>query len=416
MAGSIRQRGTDSWHLRAYAGRDALTGRKRYVERTFHGTKREASKALAKLVLEADRLTPRAAKDGTLELLLEEWLAHAATSWSPKTTAVVRGYVKDPIVPALGSLSVAKLTPADLDRFYRHLLAVGGKRGPYKPASVKRVHGILRRALAQGVRWGWLVHNPAIDASPPRVPLPELKPPTPDEVVRLFQVAQDWNPGLACFVVLAASAGARRGELVALRWRNVDLNRGTVAIERGLVVVNGTLIEQRTKTHQSRQVTLDASTIAVLHDHKQRAEASAAAAGTVVTEGSYVFSRAVDGSAPWRPDATTRDFRVLCRKAGVSGVRLHDLRHYVATRLLASGIDVRTVAGRLGHRNAATTLNVYAHFVPEADQEAATAIGALFDKALAAGAKPITKTPRETRQSRIHPVAMHIPIHRTDPP
>lgn len=382
MAGSIRQRGKDSWHLRAYAGRDGFTGRKRYIERTVHGGKREAERELARLVVEADGLAPRAAKDGTLEMLLEEWLAHAATDWSPKTTAVVRGYVNHPIIPALGSLSVSKLTPVELDRFYRHLLTVGGKRGPYKPATVRRVHGILRRALGQGVRWGWLSHNPAIDASPPRVPLPELKPPTPKEVVRLFQAAQDWNPELACFIVVAASCGARRGEMVALRWRNVDLERGTLSVERGIVTVKGELIEQSTKTHQSRRVTLDSSTVATLREHKARAEANAAAANSAITGDSYVFSRAVDGSVSWRPDATTRDFRVLCDKAGVTGVRLHDLRHYVATRLLASGIDVRTIAGRLGHRNPATTLNVYAHFVPEADQEAAEALGQLFKEAL----------------------------------
>lgn len=378
----MRQRGSDSWQLRVHAGRDPLTGRKRYLERTFHGTKREAGKELAKLITEADRLVPRAAKDGTLELLLKEWLAHASTSWSPKTTSVVEGYVADPIIPAVGHLSVAKLTPADLDRFYRYLLAVGGKRGPYRPATVRRVHGILRRALAQGVRWGWLVHNPAVDASPPRVPLPELRPPTPDEVVRLFRTAQEWNPELACFIVLAASAGARRGELVALRWRDVDLRRGTVSIERGIVTVKGELIEQRTKTHQSRRVSLDAGTVATLEEHRARAETNAEAAGVTLTGDSYVFSRAVDGSEPWRPDATTRDFGVLREKAGVSGVRLHDLRHYVATRLLAAGIDVRTVAGRLGHRNPATTLNVYSHFVPESDQEAAEALGELFARAL----------------------------------
>ena len=382
MAGSLRQRGKDSWQLRAFAGRDTITGRKRYVERTFHGSKREASKALAALIVEAERLVPKAAKDGTFELLLREWLAHASASWSPKTAAVVEGYMEDPIILALGAMPVAKLAPADLDRFYRHLLAVGGKRGPYKPASVRRVHGIIRQSLAQGVRWGWLSHNPAIDASPPRVPLHELTPPTPDEVVRLFRIAQEWSPELACFVVLAASAGARRGELVALRWRDVDLDRGTLSIERGIVTVKGALVEHGTKTHQSRRITLDAGTVATLKEHRARVDTNASVAGTIIRADSYVFSRAVDGSVPWRPDATTRDFRVLCDKAGVTGVRLHDLRHYVATRLLAAGIDVRTVAGRLGHRNPATTLNVYAHFVPEADQEAAEALGSIFGKAL----------------------------------
>ena len=278
----------------------------------------------------------------------------------------------------------SELTPAELDRFYRHLLTVGAARGPYAPATIRRVHGIIRRALTQGVRWGWLSHNPALDASPPRVPLRDLKPPTPDEVVRLFQLAQKSDPELATFIVLAASSGARRGELVALRWRDLDFDRDTLSIERGVVLVDGKLIEQGTKTHQSRRVTLDAGTVATLKEHKARAEANARAAGTRITKDSFVFSRTIDGSIPWRPDATTRDFRVLCKKAGVTGVRLHDLRHYVATRLLASGIDVRTVAGRLGHRNPATTLNVYAHFVPEADRDAAAALGVLFGDALAA--------------------------------
>lgn len=382
MAGSMRQRGEGSWHLRAYLGRDPITGRKRYVERTFHGNKRDASKELARLVSEADKLTPRPSKTGTMEVLLRQWFEHASVSWSPKTADVVSGALEDPIIPALGSIPVSKLTVADLDRFYHHLLTVGGKRGPYKPATVRRIHGMLRRALVQGVRWGWIAHNPALDASPPRVPLPELRPPTPEEVVRLFQVAEEWDPDLACFVVLAASTGARRGELVALRWRDLDLDGGTVSIEHGHVVVKGRTIEQGTKTHQKRRVTLDSVTLETLRRHRARAGANAAAAGKSIADDSYVFSRAADGAVPWRPDATTRDFGVLRRKAGVSGVRLHDLRHYVATRLLASGIDVRTVAGRLGHRNPATTLNVYSHFVPEADQQAAQALGDIFGNAL----------------------------------
>jgi len=99
----------------------------------------------------------------------------------------------------------------------------------------------------------------------------------------------------------------------------------------------------------------------------------------------FGFSQEIDGSTPWRPDSTTRAFARLCRRAGLEGVRLHDLRHYVATRLLASGVDVRTVAGRLGHRDAATTLNVYSHFLAEADRDAANVLGRLFDEAVDAG-------------------------------
>ena len=382
MPGSMRQRGENSWNLRVYAGRDALTGRKISVERTVRGNKREASKVLAAMVAEVDQRAVASLRKGTVASLCREWLEHASPSFSPKTVETTRMYIEDPIIPALGSIPVAKLTPSDLDRFYRQLLEVGRSRGPYAPATIRRVHGIIRRALTQGVRWGWITHNPAIDASPPRVPMKELKPPDPDQVVRLFRLAQESEPELATFILLAASSGARRGELLALRWNDIDLDGARLSIERGIVRVGDDLIEQSTKTHQSRRISLDAGTVSALQAHRTRMTERARRAGSCITSESFVFSHAVDGSSPWHPDSTSRAFRKICQQSGVTGVRLHDLRHYVATRLLAAGVDVRTVAGRLGHRNPSTTLNVYSHFVPETDREAADALGRIFEDAV----------------------------------
>jgi len=377
----MRQRGENSWNLRVYAGRDAVTGRKISIERTVRGNKREASKALAAMVAEVDRRPVTSAGKGTVAELCWEWLDHAAPSFSPKTVETTRMYIEDPIIPALGSLTVTKLTPSDLDRFYRQLLEVGRSRGPYAPATIRRVHGILRRALTQGVRWGWITHNPAIDASPPRVPMKELKPPDPDQVVRLFRLAQESDPELATFILLAASSGVRRGELLALRWSDIDLDAARLSIERGIVRVGDDLIEQGTKTHQSRRISLDAGTVSALKAHRERMAERALVAASAIASESFVFSHAIDGSSPWHPDSTSRAFRRICQQAGVTEVRLHDLRHYVATRLLAAGVDVRTVAGRLGHRNPSTTLNVYSHFVPETDQEAAETLGRIFEDA-----------------------------------
>jgi integrase len=258
MPASMRQRGENSWNLRVYAGRDPDTGRKLSIERTVRGNKREASKVLAAMVAEVDRRPVASLGKGTVAGLCHEWLAHATPSFSPKTVETTRMYIEDPIIPALGSIAVAKLAPADLDRFYRQLLEVGRSRGPYAPSTIRRVHGIIRRALSQGVRWGWITHNPAIDASPPRVPTKELKPPDPGQVVQLFHLAQESDPDLATFIMLAASSGARRGELLALRWSDMDLDGARLSIERGIVRVGGDLIEQGTKTHQSRRISLDA--------------------------------------------------------------------------------------------------------------------------------------------------------------
>ncbi len=381
MGGSMRQRGKDSWNLRVFVGWDPVTKQRSYLERTVRGTRREASTALAKLVLEAERLTPSAPRQGTVAALCEEWLAHATSSLSPRTVVSTRGYLDHAILPALGHVQASRLTAADLDRFYRRLLKVGGPKGPYAPATVRRVHGIIRRALGQGVRWGWISHNPAIDASPPRVPHRELRPPTPKEVVSLFASAKSGDPALATFLMLAASTGARRGELIALRRHDLDLSKGIVAIERGIVRVGVELLEQGTKTHQSRRVSLDPRTVEVLASHLANQDELAASIGTTYLSNGFVFTNSVDGSIPWRPESVTRSFNRLCARCDVVGVRLHDLRHYVATRLLTSGIDVRTVAGRLGHRNASTTLNVYAHFLPGSDREASAALARLFEDA-----------------------------------
>jgi integrase len=384
MTGSMRERGEGSWQLRVYVGRDPKSGRKRYTERTFHGGQRQAGRALAALALEVEHLTPRTASEGTMEALLQQWLAHASRSYSPKTVDTTLGYLRKPIIPALGALQASRITTADLDRLYRTLLENGGSNGPYAPATIRRIHGIIRRALTQGVKWGWMSSNPAIEASPPRVRTRDIMPPTPDELLRLLRLAESSAPELATFIALAASTGARRGELVAMRRSDLDLSSATVSIERGIVIANRELVEQGTKTHQARRVALDDVTVDMLRSHLHRQDALALECGTTIPRTGFVFSHDVECEVPWRPDSTSRAFRSLCREAGVTGIRLHDLRHYVATRLLVAGIDVRTVAGRLGHRNASTTLNVYAHFVPGSDRTAADALGQILSSATAA--------------------------------
>ncbi len=334
------------------------------------------------MVAESETISGNCSIETTLFKLLADWLAHSEMSFSPKTAVTVRGYVERTIAPAIGHIPIAKLTPADLDAFYRQLIEKGGAKVPFKPATVRRCHGIIRSALAQAVRWGWIKHNPAIDATPPKVHSPEINPPTPKQVAAIYKAALEDNRAFAAYIVLAAASGARRSEMVALRWRNIDLDNHRLVIQRGVVGVAKGLVEKDTKTHQVRKLTLDRNTVVVLREHLKRCEEIAAASGTSIGPDSQVFSGEPDGSIPWWPDSVTRAFRVLSNRAGVKGIRLHDLRQYIATRLLSEGIDVRTVAGRLGHRNAITTLDVYSHFIPESDSEAAEALGRLFEEAV----------------------------------
>jgi integrase len=142
------------------------------------------------------------------------------------------------------------------------------------------------------------------------------------------------------------------------------------------------LVEKDTKTHSARVVSIEGTTLAELERHRLGAASRLDVLRIPWSSRAFVFASIADGSAPWFPDSASRRFRQLCARADVKGVRLHDLRHYVATRLLASGVDVRTVAGRLGDRNAATTLNVYGHFLQEADREAAERLEEVFLTAL----------------------------------
>jgi integrase len=362
-------------------GRDPISKRKIYLERTFRGSKRDAERELARLVAENDGSMPRRGRESTVTELLKLWADFTAPNVSPRTAMVERGYIRSVIVPAIGHLNVSKVTPIELDRFYKHLVAVGGSKGPYSPASVIRVHGILRRAFAQAVRWGWVRHNPVIDASPPRSVPTLLGQLSPSDVANILDEAGRRDPQLAAFIHLAASTGARRGELLALRWIDLDLEKRTATPKRGIVLADGALIEQGTKTHQSRTISLDPETVRLLTEHRARKLALAHNLGADFADDCFVFSDAADCQVPLRPDSISRTFRAVCERAGVRGVRLHDLRHYVATRLLTAGIDPRTVAGRLGHRNASTTLDVYAQFVPEADEWAADVLATILEKA-----------------------------------
>lgn len=375
----MRRRG-DSWQLRVYLGRDPLTGEKRWTSKTVKGGKREAQRALAAMVAAADG-NEVASASGTVGELLDRWFENASADFSPKTALETAGFINRYLRPGLGVFPVARLRTEHIDKLYRELRKRGGHNGkPLAPGTVKRTHVILHRALEQAVRWGWIRTNPAHNAQVPRTPPPEIRPPAPRDLVRLFELAGVYDADFATFIVLAAMTGARRSELLALRWSDIDYKGGRITFARGIVFGTEGLVEKDTKTHAVRRVALDPRTAEVLAAHHERVNERAAQCGAVIASDAYVFSHEPDGSEPWRPDSTTRAFRLLLAKAGLRGVRLHDLRHYVATQLLAAGVDVRTVAGRLGHRNASTTLNVYSHFLQDADEQAANVLAKLLDQ------------------------------------
>lgn len=236
---------------------------------------------------------------------------------------------------------------------------------------------MLSGALRQAVKWRWISSSLARDASLPRAVRSAIKPPTPEQARTLLALADEHSPEIEMFVRLAAALSARRGETCGLRWSDVDPTAGTVTIKRAVVDIAGRLHVKDTKTHAERTVAVDAGTLALLVAHRRAMSDRATECGVVLADDAYILSRSPDGTKPLRPERATNVFRGLREKAGVPNARLPDLRHFVATQLIGAGHDIRTVSGRLGHAKTATTLDIYAAFLPQ-DKAAAETLGGLL--------------------------------------
>jgi integrase len=387
VKGTARKRAAGRWQIQVYAGRDPRTGKDIRVQRTIAAPHTRAGRkvvdqALAALIVEVETGRINLGEDPTLAELLERWMAARIPEWSPKTVVENRRNIDLKILPALGKLRVSKVRPMHLDAFYAQLRRSGGAKGqPLAPASVRKVHVVLHAAFAQAIKWGLIAVNPADAATAPSTPQSRITPPAPDALAGALGSIEVFDPDFAAFVRLAATTGARRSQLCALRWTDFDVPRATVTFARG--IVDGGpgvgLVERPTKTGQIWKVALAPGTAQRLETYREVCEARAAAVRVDLPTDAYVFAVPADGSRPWRPDNVTARWRRVRTKVGLEGCRLHDLRHYVATQLLGAGVDPRTVAGRLGHANPNVTMAVYGHFLPEKDRAAAAFLDDLLD-------------------------------------
>lgn len=373
MKGSMRERRPGVWELIVQLPRDSSAGRHRQLSRTVHGTKREAQRALAALVTEVSAGKVNASGT-TVTALLERWAAQVEGDLSPTTMREYRRLIAKRIGPDLGKLALRQITAQRLDAYY----AVLGKEHGLSAATIRHVHAVLSGALGQAVRWGWIPTNPATSASPPKLRKTNIAPPAIADTHTILSAADDHDPDFGALLRVLAATGARRGEVCGLRWTDLDQKAGTLAIQRSVASVDGGTTMNDTKTHADRRIAVDPDTITVLAARRKRQERVAKACGVKLVADAFMFSAEPDGSQPLHPDTITGGFRRICTRLGLSGVRLHDLRHLHATQLLAAGVPIRTVSGRLGHANAATTLNVYAAFVEASDRDAAAVIGGLL--------------------------------------
>jgi integrase len=203
-----------------------------------------------------------------------------------------RSAIEVNIKPTIGTVMIDKLDPVEVDRLYGHLAKSG-----LAPLSVRKSHAILSAAFNQAMKWGWVDRNPIARTSPPTIRGREIHPPTPAELRRLLDACAETHPDLGSLIYVAATTGARRGELCGLRWSDIDLEVATLTIARSISDAGKVVTVKDTKTHQARRIALDPATVAVLRQHRELAEQKASAGGVALGPWAYVWSQELDASA-----------------------------------------------------------------------------------------------------------------------
>jgi integrase len=368
-----------------YAGVDPLTGKERRL-REITKTHDEAEVALTRMLHQVDEeLHPKSSV--TLGEAIEQWLdvAELEVTTRERYEDLIRLY----IAPRLGAQQAARLDAELLERFYARLHRCrdlcGGRppKGhvcrPLSTSTTRKIHYIIRGALGNAVRWRYLSVNPAELANAPSPRKTKPDPPSPQEAAALLGEA--WSdPEWGLLLWLTMITGFRRGELCSLRWRHLDEARACLWVQRSTAQpTRAAMFEKDTKTETERRISLDPQTMTLLAAHKARAAAQCAQLGLDLDQEAFLFSAAPDYSTPLLPRSVTQRYRRMAARLELRSTRLHSLRHYSATELLAAGVDLRTVAGRLGHGSGgATTLKVYAAWVEHADRKAADTIAQII--------------------------------------
>lgn len=375
MRGNITRRGKSSWRLKFDLGTDELGVRQtRYV--TVKGKRQDAEHELTRLLSAAHEGTLVEPSKVTVGDYLTAWL-DGSHDLAPKTVERYRELIDRQIVPHLGDTLLQKLKPIHIEDWHRKLLK-GGRvdGGPLSARTVGHAHRVLHKALKRAVATEALARNVVAVIAPPKVEQHKVEILGPAEIGAVLKALTD-HP-MRPLIELALASGLRRGELLALRWSDVDLEAPALHVERSLEETRDGLRFKAPKTRYGvRTVSLPASAITTLREHRRRQLELRMALGLGKADPDALVFCKVDGG-PMSPDNLSRDWRLLTAVKALPRVRFHALRHSHASALIAAGLDVVAVSNRLGHASPSITLNVYAHLFHKTDDAAAAAIEAVL--------------------------------------
>jgi integrase len=327
--------------------------------KTIYGKKRdEVADKLARALAERADGIVYDDENLTVGEYLNSWLkgsVHGSVRQSTfdRYEIAVRVHIK----PALGRVKLKKLSPAHVAGFYQNRLAAGSA-----PASVNKLHVTLRKALDQAVKWHMVPRNVAEAVKAPRPAPPEMRTLSAEETRKLIEVAR--GDKLGALYMLAVHTGMRQGELLALKWQDVDLENAKLSVRRTLTMSNGRILLGELKTKKSRRtIRLTDAAIQALHEHLARQLEGMERLGDAYRDEGLIFASQV--GTPINPtNLRRRSFAALLRRANLPKIRFHDLRHTCATLLLSRNVHPKYVQELLGHANIAITLDTYSHVIP----------------------------------------------------
>ena len=402
MKGSIRQRSKGSWEVCIDTGRDGATGKRLRHFESVKGTKKDAQRRLHELMHTLEQGAYIRPSRLTVAQFLGEWLRdYVELNCSPRTKASYEMIIRRHLIPELGSIPLSQLEPRHLQASYsrqRERGRVDGK-GQLSPQTVRYCHSLLAEALGYAVKMGLLSRNVAQATEAPRADHKVMPTLAPEDVPRFLEAAQE-SPYYTLFYLLLHT-GLRRGEALALRWKNVDLGLASLGVSAYLSVtetaykLDGTCIIKEPKTsHSRRRIALSPSLALVLRQYRAEQEAQRTLLGKPLTDEDFVFAHP-DGT-PLDPSTVSHTFNKVIRRAGLPHIRLHDLRHTHASLLLQAGTHPKIVQERLGHSSIRVTLDTYSHVMGGLQEVAAQR----FDDLLAARGvenvgKMSAKTPKD---------------------
>ena len=373
MRGSIVKRSKGSWTIILNLGRDPSTGKRKQQWVTVRGTKKAAETKLTELQNQLDNGGYIKPSTETVGAFLTRWLDDYISTQIRPTTLEAYWQRGRHLISGLGHIALSELRPEHIHCYYRE------KSQSLSAATLIKHHNLLRKALSHAVKWQSVVRNVAEAVEPPRSRRKEMRALTGPEVHRLLDACIDspWHP---LFHTLTWT-GLRRSELLGLRWRDVDLLLATLRVVQTLQKLNaGEFIYQEPKTASGRRtISLSPASCLELRAHKNKQERDAGLLGIPLTDDTLVFGHP-DGS-PRVPSTLTLAFRRLTKRIGLDGVRLHDLRHTMASLYLEQGVNPKTVAERLGHSSVNITLDLYSHCLPGVQEAAAAQFDAAMESA-----------------------------------